>query len=614
MRLRDFESRRALVGGFGRRADGCETVRGRETVEATQAASGDAQRRAERLTVLNAVSRLLSSRLRVEEVLDEVVRAAQRLLDADHVHLWTLEADRQQLRLSVTSSPPGESTLRVLPLNGSVAGEVLRSGEVYQTADVVDDARWTNRALTAAAELHGYLGIPLIARGESLGVLSILCHERRVYSEEDLDLMRAFAAQAAIAIANARLFGQAERRARRLAAWSEASRLVTSSLDLDAVLAAVVRSAKDVFDVDRARLWALDEASGDVVLMAASDGDVEGQGWITRMRTTGTLLGEVLTSGDVLQTPDILEHPLVQNRQYMEAEGLHGYIAVPLQLKERPFGVLVLFSRDRRYFQEDEVEILRALGQQAAVAIENARLFEVVGQVEALRELDRLKTEFLSTVSHELRTPLSYIHGYAELLLTRELTRAEVSEMAREIHRGSTSMVRLVDDLLDVSRIESGHFSLQAAPTKIEDLLTSLAGVLRVQADHHSITLDLPDRPLPSVLVDPARARQVLSNLLSNAVQYSPDGGEIVVSARAERRHVRVEVRDQGPGIPRDEQPRLWERFYRGRHAVISAHRGSGLGLAIVKHLVEAHGGEVGVESVVGQGSTFWLTLPTVQD
>jgi signal transduction histidine kinase len=228
---------------------------------------------------------------------------------------------------------------------------------------------------------------------------------------------------------------------------------------------------------------------------------------------------------------------------------VRALIAAPLLTTDDVLGVISVSTHaPGHHFDQDDARLLELIAAQISGGLENIRLFDVVGQIEALRELDRLKTEFLSTVSHELRTPLSYIHGYAELLLARELTRAEVSEMAREIHRGSTSMVRLVDDLLDVSRIESGHFSLQVAPTRIEDLLRSLASVFRVQADHHSITLDLPDGLLPPVLVDSARARQVLSNLLSNAVQYSPGGGEIVVGARAERRHVRSRsaIRDRG--------------------------------------------------------------------
>jgi len=736
-----------------------------------------AEQQAERLRALNAVSRLVSSSLRVEKVLHAVARAARQLLQVDQVRLWILDPDRRELELVTWDGlgSPDQGYRPRLPLNDSVIGQILERREVYQTAEILDNPRWRSPDFVKAADLHAYLGLPLVAQGAQLGVLSILSRERRLFPDDDVELMQAFAAQAATAIANAQLYAQAERRARRLAAWTEASRLVTSSLELQEVLTAVVRSAKEVLDVDRARLWTLED-DGELVLTAASDPDGVGPGWITRMGAD-SLLGSVLHSGEVYQTTDVVAHPLVRNRRYMEAEGLRGCIAVPIQVKERPFGVLALLTRQRRTFDADEVNVLRALGHQAAaaienarlyqvqakqaarllalhgvavsimssirqadllhtivehatrlvgadqgvvflwdagaamlrpaqvvnidptrgsprtrrrdegitglafterrvhlindypshsaatphglrsglnaiiaapmlasgeplgvitvtshaqsrrfdqedalvlellaaqaaVALENARLFEEVGQVEGLRELDRLKTEFLSTVSHELRTPLSYIHGYTELLMVREFPPGEVKEMVREIHRGSSSMVRLVDDLLDISRIESGQLSLRLAPTNLEALLRSAANVFDSQAPDHTVVADLPERPLPPAMVDPERIRQVITNLLSNAVRYSPGGGEVVVRARARGGMFRVEIEDHGVGIPPEEQARVFERFYRGTEAVASGRHGSGLGLAIVKYLIEAHGGQVGVESAIGHGSTFWFMLP----
>jgi signal transduction histidine kinase len=570
------------------------------------------EQRAERLRSLNAVSRLVSSSLRAGEVLDEVARAAQELLRVELVRVWILDPAGLEVELATSAGEqfPDRGQFRRLPVDGTIIGKVLQSSGAYQIEDAQKDPNWRNTGFIRSAGLHGYLGVPLMAQGRPLGILSILSRERRRFSEDDVEVMRSFAAQAATAIANAHLYRQAERRARRLAAWSAASRLVTSSLEIQGVVDAVVRSAREVLEVDQVRLWTLDEASGDLLLNASSDAWPAERGWITRMPVEGSLLGTVLTSGRVYQTTDVVHHPQLRNRRYVEAEGLHGYIAVPLMLRERPFGVLALFTRERRAFDPDEVSVLEALGLQAAIALENARLFEVVGQVAALRELDRLKSEFLSTVSHELRTPLSYIHGYAELLAMRDFEPSMVREMARDVHRGSSAMIRLVEQLLDVARIESGQFALHPVPTDLSELLRSVAARFQAQSSAHRIVLDLPPDQLPLVAVDPDRLGEVISHLVTNAIQYSPDGGPVLIGARRRDRVIRVEVNDQGIGIPHDQQPRVFERFYRGADAASSPRRGSGLGLAIVKLLVEAHDGEVGVASVAGGGSTFWFTLP----
>lgn len=184
--------------------------------------------------------------------------------------------------------------------------------------------------------------------------------------------------------------------------------------------------------------------------------------------------------------------------------------------------------------------------------------------------------------------------------------------MAQEIHKGSSSMVRLVDDLLDISRIESGQLALRLRQTDLESLLRSVVVAFGSQAEGHPLSVELPAGRLPGIVADPERIRQVVSNLVSNAIRYSPTGTDIVVRGRTGAGVVRIEVEDHGVGIAADEQRRVFERFYRGSAALTSQLRGSGLGLAIVKHLVEAHGGEVGVDSHLGAGSTFWFTLPLI--
>jgi len=290
------------------------------------------------------------------------------------------------------------------------------------------------------------------------------------------------------------------------------------------------------------------------------------------------------------------------------ASGLRSWLGVPLRGRERVLGTLAVLSRGERRFTKADVSVLEAFADQAAVAIENARLFRQAATVEAMRELARLKTEFLSTASHELRTPLSLIHGYSELLKHRaaQMAPEQVATMASEIYAGSRTMVRLVDDLLDFSRLEQGRLPLRRRWVAVREMLGWLIDAFRRQPGGERIVAELDEG---EVYVDPERLSQVVGNLLTNALRYASDG-PIVVRATRRDGWLHVQVTDRGPGIPPDEQTRIWEKFYRGSVTRDVQERGSGLGLAVVKHLVELHGGQVSLSSTPGGGTTFCLVVP----
>ena len=269
--------------------------------------------------------------------------------------------------------------------------------------------------------------------------------------------------------------------------------------------------------------------------------------------------------------------------------------------------------------------VLDTLADYAAVALESARLAgemarmsrdaaaaEAMREVESLREVARLKDEFLGQVSHELRTPLTIIHGYAELIADGSLRKeGQIRETAAEVHENSSLMLRLVDDLLDTSRLESGRLSLKYEITDLAPWLERTTAAFAQASSTHRIVSSLPGS-LPLARVDLARLGQVVNNLLTNAVRYSPEGSEVQVSARTLRSgELEIRVADQGIGIAADERERIFEKFYRGKDGATHSVRGTGLGLAVAKMLVEAHLGQIRVESEVGRGSTFIVRLPT---
>ncbi len=292
---------------------------------------------------------------------------------------------------------------------------------------------------------------------------------------------------------------------------------------------------------------------------------------------------------------------------------------------ERELGALITWrnSENNPEFTDEDLRVLETLADYAAVALHSARLVdemarmsreaaaaEAMREVEALKAVSRLKDEFLGQVSHELRTPLTIIHGYSELISEGMVDDQEtVTRTVREIHGSSALMLRLVDDLLDTSRLETGRLDLQLQTLDLSHWLKQAGRAFGSSSPDHTVSVDVP-QVLAAVRVDPTRLGQVLNNLLSNAARYSPAGSEIVLSADVDAEHLTIRVRDQGVGVPEDEQARIFEKFYRGKDGPTLSIRGTGLGLAVAKSLVEAHHGAIGVESKLGEGSTFWVRLP----
>ena len=453
------------------------------------------------------------------------------------------------------------------------------------------------------------IGVPVMARGELLGVLAV--HQAPGgaprYHAEDVTLLQTVADLAAVALENARALERDHERSRQIEAVRSVTAELTRELDLPSLLDLILMRASEFVRCGSIVVLLWDEANQNLI-PTAWRGLEE---WVTATRVS-------LTEGASGTAARLREGIVVEDYRNWHAkiqpvlgeEGPTSVMAVPMLYQDRLIGVLTAnrFGVGESFNRHD-LELLDVFGTQAAVAIENARLFEQATTAEALRELAQLKAELLNTVSHELRTPLSLIHGYAELLVHRadRLQPAEVAQMSSEIYTSSRTLARLVDDLLDFSHLDHGRLQLRRSRLNLDELLNGLTRTFHTQPGGQRITTELQ----PGLLVDADadRVHQVVGNLLSNALAYTSDG-PILVRAARDGEMVRVDVTDQGPGLSAEEVTRVWESFYRGAQASQLPNRGSGLGLSVVKQLVELHGGDVGVQSTPGQGATFWFTLP----
>jgi signal transduction histidine kinase len=291
-------------------------------------------------------------------------------------------------------------------------------------------------------------------------------------------------------------------------------------------------------------------------------------------------------------------------------------LAVPVKRDVRVIGVINLESDAIDAFGEHEQALVSRLADHAAIAIENARLYD------ELRRAHASKGEFVSLISHELKAPMTIIKGYSELmqLTLHDQLGAENAQLLDITMSNVEQMQTLIDDLLQLAQLESGALTLDRQPTHVHTVLGDAMASFRHTFDERALNVSWEIAPdVPPVDADPIRLRQILTNLISNAVKYTPREGEIVISVAgeritevgvSERRYVRCSVRDSGVGISTDDQVSLFGQFFRADNPVVRRQTGTGLGLSITKTLVQMHGGQIGVESTLGQGSTFWFTVP----
>jgi signal transduction histidine kinase len=323
----------------------------------------------------------------------------------------------------------------------------------------------------------------------------------------------------------------------------------------------------------------------------------------------GTLLEELLRTNQTVYRRDMEGADFPEEEEFLEL-GLRCRLAAPLLQGARSIGMLSLVRREPDSFSQDEVELTTLLGRLVASAVQNIRAYEAERKtVEELRRLSALRADFVSLVSHELRTPMAAVIGSARTLQLRwrELS-VEQRESFLELIAGETGrLADLISDVLDTSRIEAGTFSFRFAEVDVGGLVRDSVAAAQAGQDEVRVVAEVRE-PLPQVRGDAERLRQVLTNLIDNAIKYSPAGGDVEVRAYREDGRLRVDVSDQGPGIAKDDQRLIFEKF--GRVSGGTARPGTGLGLFIARSIAEAHGGVLEVASAPDQGSTFTLELP----
>jgi len=405
-----------------------------------------------------------------------------------------------------------------------------------------------------------------------------------------------------------RLRDQLGRRADVLEAANRCARALGSSLELDQAFEAFIREVRGFVPFDRIAIVLSEEGSAQVMAVAGIGAErVLPPGSARPIR--GTLLEEILGKGQPVYRKDMLEPRYPEEERFREL-GLRSRFVTPLYLGARTIGMLSLVRREPDAFTDEEMELAGLLGRLVASAVQNIRAYEAERKtVEELRRLSALRADFVSLVSHELRTPMAAVIGSARTLQQRwrELTPDQRESFLELIAAETGRLATLISDVLDTSRIDAGTFTFRFSDVDLGELVRDSVASAEVSSDEVGLRAEVQD-PLPVVRGDPERLRQVLMNLIDNAIKYSPAGDQVDVHAYAENGRVRVDVRDRGPGIAREDQRLIFEKF--GRVTSGNTRPGTGLGLFIARSIAEAHSGTLEVSSAPEHGAVFTLELP----
>ncbi|MFZ5915501.1 MAG: sensor histidine kinase [Chloroflexota bacterium] len=386
----------------------------------------------------------------------------------------------------------------------------------------------------------------------------------------------------------------------RLQRIIEISRVLNSRLELQPLLQDIIGAATELTATEAASVLLVDSKSGDLFFEAAT-GIKKYE--VERIAVPKeSVAGWIVEHNETLRIDDVSHDPR-WSQKVDDASGFvtRSILGVPLSVKDKVIGALeVLNKKGGKHFAEEDELLLGTLAAQAAVAIENARLFQQSDQI--------------ADVVHELRTPLTSIVGYSKLLLTTELDEAARKQFMEVINREATRLGDMVNDFLDLARLESGRARLSYEPVDMHQVIHDAAAVIQPQAQDRGLELvvDVPSG-LPPIQGDAKRMKQVMLNLVSNAVKYNRPGGLVRITARVDRENLRVSVVDTGYGIRPEDMDKLFDKFRRIQ-ATESSAKGTGLGLPITKQLVELHGGRMDVTSEWGKGSTFVFCLPLAEN
>jgi signal transduction histidine kinase/putative methionine-R-sulfoxide reductase with GAF domain len=563
----------------------------------------------------------------LQPVLDAIAASAARVCTAEDATIRLVVGNVLRMQTHHGTIERGEYERPIS--QHSVTGRAVTERRLIHIEDllsVADDEFQESVATARRTGVRTVLALPLLREGVPIGVIFIRRTEVLPFSEKQIDLLKTFADQAVIAIENVRLFQELQARTGKLArsveelkALGEVGQAVSLTLDIEKVLATIVARAVQLSGTDCGVIYEYDEGRQEFHLRASHgmEQQVVEALRATPIRWDEGATGRAVTTRAPVQVADILDQRELTStrvRPILTRLGYRSLLSVPLLREQQIMGGLTVWRRQSASFDPEVVNLLQTFATQSALAIQNARLFrEIENKSSQLEAANRHKSEFLANVSHELRTPLNAIIGFSEVLgekMFGELNEKQ-AEYVDDIVSSGRHLLSLINDILDLSKIEAGRMELELTKFDLPAALETALLLVRERATRHGVKLErVVDERLGEFVGDERKLKQILLNLLSNAVKFTTEEGQIRVEARLGDGSVIMSVADTGIGIAPQDQELIFEEFRQVGTNYARRHEGTGLGLSLTRKFVEMHGGKIWVESEVGKGSTFTFTLP----
>ena len=575
--------------------------------------------------VLKVISR---STFDLQVVLDTLTKSAARLCKADMAAITRQSGGAHYWATSYGFSPKVSKYLKSIPLQpgrGHVVGRTLLEGRTIHVHDVLADREYTLLEFQRRANYRSVLCVPLLREGSPIGVMVLLRSKVRPFTEKQVELLTVFADQAVIAIENVRLFDDVQARTRELArsveelrALGAVSQAVNSTLDLQTVLDTIVARATQLSGTEAGAIYVFENADSQFRLCATYGMSAEMIAVITEHHAE---FSEALSLVTQRRQPDQIAdlEPSSRANELLMQLGYRARLVIPLLASDQIVGALVVRRKGPGEFAKDTVELLQTFAAQSALAIRNAQLFsEVEDKSRQLGEASQHKSQFLANMSHELRTPLNAIIGVSEMLREDAETLKQDIEPFDRVLGAARHLLALINDILDLSKIEAGRMELTLSSFALEPLINDVVKTIEplTAKNYNKITAHC-DVAIGTMHADQMRLRQALLNLMSNANKFT-DRGAVTIDAREKQENGRdwitLAVADTGIGMTAEQMGKLFQEFSQACSSTASKYGGTGLGLVISRRFCQMMGGDITVESEPGHGSTFTIRLPRFVD